>query len=278
MRLEKEVRFSYRQARRTAVKEIRKAEKVGMESCPKDLKNVIGDIKIAKTVDLGILEIPVDQIVGASVFEDKRLYSPDFLPAAAENSLYADQWNRIYLDYLSDEGWDSPISCFEFLGRFYVQDGKKRVSVLKAHGAAVTKAAVTRIMPVLTQDAEIVAYYEFLNDYKKTGLYQVAFTQPGSFANLQKLMGHSQDYVWNDNDRFRFLFHLPAVACALENAFEGRLHITPADAMVALMEAYSMNELGRMQPWDLTKLLQDSWVKLFKIADPDFEAAPIGAA
>ena len=278
MRLEKEVWFSYHQACAQAKKDIRKAERLGLENCPKELKHELETRKVANTVELGTIEIPVDQIVGIAALEEKNLYSPDFLPAASATSPYAEQWCQLYLDYLSDEGWHEPIRCFEFLGRFYVEDGKKRVSVLKANGATVTEAIVTRIMPVMVQDEEIEKYYAFLNDYEKTGLYQVIFTQPGTFAKLQAAMGHEADYVWQDSDRFRFMFNLPPVAYALNEAFHGRLNITAADAMVALLEECSFKELRRMQPWNLTKLLQDSWVKLYKIADPDFEAAPIGAA
>ncbi len=278
MRFEKEVWYRYQQVHGMAQKEARKAERMGIEKCPKELKHQLENKKIANTVELGIIEIPVDQIVGTAVFDEKNLYSPNFLPISSTNSPFAEQWCQLYLDYLSDKGWDSPIRCFEFLGRFYVQDGKKRVSVLKAHGATVTEAIVTRIMPVMTQDTEIVKYYEFLADYEKTGLYQVAFTQSDSFAKLQAAFGHEPDYVWNESDRFSFLFNLPPVAYALKDAFDGKLNITAADAMVALLEDHSFAELRKMLPWDLSKLLQNSWEKLYKILDPDFVAAPAGVA
>lgn len=278
MRFEKEVWYRYHQVHGMAKKEARKAEKMGLERCPKELKHQLENKKIANTVELGTVEIPVNQIVGTAVLDEKNLYSPNFLPISSTNSPYAEQWCQLYMDYLSDEGWDAPIHCFEFLGRFYVQDGKKRVSVLKAHGATVTEAIVTRIMPVMTQEPEIVKYYEFLADYEKTGLYQVAFTQSDSFAKLQAALGHEADYVWNDKDRFSFLFNLPPVAYALNDAFDGKLKITAADAMLALLEEHSFDELRKMQPWDLSNLLQNSWEKLYKILDPDFVAAPVGVA
>ena len=278
MRFEKEVWTRYYQVCSQAKKDIRKAERLGLENSPKLLKNELENRKVANTVELGTIEIPVRQIIGTATFDEKNLYSPDFLPIASADSPYAEQWCQLYMDYLSDKGWEGAIRCFEFLGRFYVQDGKKRVSVLKAHGATVTDAIVTRIMPVMEQDEEIEKYYDFLNNYEKTGLYQVAFSQPGSFDKLQRALGHNPDYKWNDSDRFSFLFNLPPVEYALEEAFNGHLNITAADAIVALLEEHPYNELRRMQPWNLTKLLQDCWVKLYKIVDPDFAAAPVGAA
>ena len=74
------------------------------------------------------------------------------------------------------------------------------------------------------------------------------------------------------------MFNLPPVAYSLNEAFGGKLNITAADAMVVLLEEYSLNDLRKMQPWNLTKLLQNSWVKLSKILDPDGAAVPAGAA
>lgn len=278
MRFEKEVWSRYHQVHAQAKKEARMAENNGFEKCPRELKNELESRKIANTVTLGTIVIPVNQIVGTSVFDEKNLYSPDYLPMASADSPFAEQWCQLYMEYLSDAGWYAPIRCFEFLGRFYVQDGKKRVSVLKAHGATVTEAIVTRILPVMTQEPEIVRYYEFLADYEKTGLYQVAFSQSGSFAKLQAALGYEADYVWKDSDRFSFLFNLSPVVYALKEAFNGKLNITAADAMVALLEEYSFNDLRRMYPWNLTKLLKESWLKLYKILDPDFAAAPSEAA
>lgn len=276
MGFEKEVWYRYHQVHAIAQKEARKAEKDGLECSPKQLKHVLENRELADNVELGTIEIPVDAIVGTANFDENDLYSPNFYPIASINSPYASGWCQIYLDYLTDKGWDNPIRCFEYLGRFYVQDGKKRVSVLKANGATVTEAIVTRIMPALSQDKEIVNYYKFLKNYEKSGLYQVALTNPDSFEKLQAAFGYKTDYVWDEGDRFHFLFNLIHVAYALQNAFRGNLNITAADAMVALLEDYTIAEIRKMQPWDLSKELQNSWVKLYKILDPDFEVTLAG--
>ena len=80
----------------------------------------------------------------------------------------------------------------------------------------------------------------------------------------------------NGRNNHSFLFNLIHVAYALQNAFHGNLNITAADAMVALLEDYTISEIRKMRPWDLSKELQNSWVKLYKILDPDFEVALAG--
>ena len=84
--------------------------------------------------------------------------------------------------------------------------------------------------------------------------------------------------MWTDQDRFSFLFNLLPVEYALRRAFHGHLNITAADALLVLREEYSYREIRKMKPWDLTNVIQNSWVKLYKIFDPDFDAVPVGPA
>lgn len=272
----KEVRACYSQVHSLAKRSVRNAEKKSEETYPRELKYDMDKTKIEDTIELGTIKIPVSQIIGTAAFDEKDLYSPEFMPVSSANSPFADQWCQLYMDYLTDKGWDSPIRCIEYLGRFYVQDGKKRVSVLKAHGAYTTEAIVTRIVPAASEDEATQRYNEFLKDYKITGLYQTAFTQPGGLAKLQTALGFEENHVWNDQDRFGFLFNLLPVEYALRRAFGGHLNITAADALLVLLEEYSYREIRKMQPWDLTKVFQNAWVKLYKVLDPNFEPSSVG--
>ena len=148
----REVRASYSQANHLAKRSVRRAERESSETCLQQLKY---DVDQTTGVELGIIEIPVSQVVGTAVFDEKDLYAPDFMPIASAGTPFAEQWCQLYMDYLTDKGWVSPIRCIEYLGRFYVQDGKKRVSVLKAHGAYTTEAIVTRIVPAASDDETV---------------------------------------------------------------------------------------------------------------------------
>lgn len=260
MQFEKEVQVRYSQVQALAKRSVRVAQKTGAAVSPRELKCDMSDVKVASVVELGTVEIPVESIIGTTVMNEKGVYSPDFMPIASVGSPYAAQWCRLYMDYLSDEGWYAPIRCIEFLGRFYVEDGKKRVSVLKAHGAYTTSAIVTRILPVKTEEKVIQNYYSFLQDYEKTGLYQTEFTMPDGFVKLQQALGHEKDYVWNDRDRFHFLFNLIPVAFAMGSTF-GQRNVSAADALVMLLENHSYQEIRKMQPWERSAALQNAWLK-----------------
>ena len=58
-----------------------------------------------------------------------------------------------------EEGIHDPIRCYEYLGHFYVQEGNKRVSVLKYFGADSIPATVIRIVPPYSEAPQIRMSY-----------------------------------------------------------------------------------------------------------------------
>ena len=266
MRFQTEVWERYSVSQNRAKRMVRR----GAEMTLPVFESVLEKTKVAGEVDLGVVEIPVNQIVGIVSDSDRENYASDFLPLPSIKSEYAENWTRLYLEHLSDAGLREPIRGYEYLGKFYVVDGKKRVSVLKDNGAAMVKAAVIRILPVESEEAEIQSYYEFLRTYEKTGLYQIAFTQPGAANAFLEALGFNPEYVWNESDRYSFLFYWYPFERALKMAFDGNLDITTADAASVLLKKHSYAELKKLPSWTLAELMQEAWVEMYKIADPDF--------
>lgn len=271
MRFETEAWDLYSVAQNKARRTVRKDIAKGVEAKLPVLESVLNQENVAREVDLGVVNIPVDQIVGVASDIDRDTYVADFLPIPSIQSEYAQKWAQIYLEHLSDSGLDEPIRCYEYLGAFYVIDGKKRVSVLKAHGEMMVKAHVVRIMPEYSEDPKIQAYFEFMQTYEKTGLYQIAFTQIGKAESFLKALGYDNDYVWNDTDRFGFIFNWYPFERALKLAFDGGLNISTADALFVLLKNHSYAELRQLPSWTLAELMQEAWVDMYRVADRDFE-------
>lgn len=269
MRFEKEAweRYSVyqNQAKRIARKN---SANVEMAALPL-LKTVLDTYNVAGETDLGVVKIPVKQIVGVVAEEDRDAYVSDFFPLPSVNSEFAEKWTMMFMENLSDAGLSNPIRCYEFLGKFYVVDGKKRVSAVKAQGTIMIDAQVTRILPVETDDPEIQSYYEFVKTYEKTGLYQIAFTQPGKADSFLKTMGYDPDHTWSEMDRYGFLFHWYPFDRALEVAFDNQLNITTADAVLVLLRNHSIAELRKLPSWVLAEMMQDVSDDLFKIGNCD---------
>lgn len=150
-------------------------------------------------------------------------------------------------------------------------DGKKRVSVLKYLKAPTACAHVTRILPALSEEKHIQIYYEFLESFKLTKLYQISFSQLGSFEKLQKAMGHTEGQVWTYEERKLVLQVLARVAPALDAAFGGYLNVTPADALLVLLEECSLKQIRKMTVSVITDRIQRNWKKLYSICHPDIE-------
>lgn len=199
------------------------------------LESVIGSREIVQRIDLGLTRIPVNQIAGiVSGSEDCCGFSR--------------------------------LRCREFLGKFYICGSSKQISLLQTSGAMMTTACVTRLIPAYSEEKEIKAYYEFLSYYPLLEMYQIQFTQPGFFEKFQNALGHDVDYVWTPADRSRFLMNWYVIESAFYNAFDRKINITPADALVVILENHTFSQIKTMPAWLLSRVFQASWRKLHALS------------
>ena len=124
---------------------------------PQVLDEILSEAMTAGQVELGVLEIPTEQITGTKTAGRRTAFSAGFMPLMDPDTEFAAKWIDLCEAHLGDEGIRDPIRCFEYLGRFYVQEGNKRVSVLKSYGAPTVPAYVIRLIPVWSQEPEIAA-------------------------------------------------------------------------------------------------------------------------
>ncbi|MFR7796915.1 MAG: hypothetical protein ACLU37_01005 [Collinsella sp.] len=69
-------------------------------------------------------------VVGTVTKGRQSAFSCNFMPLLPFNTEFARKWSNLY-DIQVTEGYRDPIIVTEFMHRFYVQEGNKRVSVLK---------------------------------------------------------------------------------------------------------------------------------------------------
>lgn len=167
---------------------------------------------------LGVVEVPSELIVGTCNQLRRTSFSPGFYPLLEEDSEFAHKWMSLCQAHL-DEGIRDPIKAVEYLNRFYVVEGHKRVSVLKYFGAITIPAVVTRLLPRPSDDPEITAYYEFLNFYQMTGLNFLVFKRPGEYRELMEAMGRPSREAWSAEEihSFRSFYYMFRDACLREN-------------------------------------------------------------
>jgi hypothetical protein len=97
-------------------------------------------------VDLGLLEVPLDRIVGSlgRVQEFNRAFLP------REEAL-RDRWRKIW--ELADEGGFPPVELFKVGEVYFVADGHHRVSVLRSMGAPAVEAHVKEFLTRVPLDS-----------------------------------------------------------------------------------------------------------------------------
>lgn len=264
MRFEQEVRDQYLTFSSMGNRVAAKLPLYVKQPLLQDLCDLLGSSKVSRAESLGVVEIPVNKIVGIASICGKDSYTVDFLPLESPSSRFAETWCNIYLDYLNDRKI-TPITCYEYLGHFYVIDGKKRVSVMKCNGAPVVAANVIRVLPSDENSAESIQYYSFLESYKKTGLYQVALGSKYTFEDLQKAMGHDKDYQWTNQDRHFMLFTLCSVEYGLKMSKLNHLAFSPIDAFMLLVENHSYQVASRMSSWQMAKYFKANKEKLYAL-------------
>ena len=270
MSIQLEAASQYASAQKLGRKAQKEWSKQGKEPYLPALDDILDESTIDRQVDLGIIEIPLEKIVGTKTSGRTVSFAPNFMPILPPETEFGVKWRKLCAAHLSEQGIDDPIHCYEYLGQFYVQEGNKRVSVLKSYGAFSIRGRVTRLIPILTEEDAIQRYYEFLEYYPLTKLYQIYFTRSGSFAKLQSALGHSPDYVWTDDDRRRFLSSFFYFDLALQRVMDKPTPITPADALLVFLRIYPFSTIKQSSTDQLTKMLQKLWpdVRVLQQEDP----------
>ena len=256
--MNQEATNEYNEALRKGQKEYKERVAAGKEPYPLVLDELRQENPSDIVQDVGLVEIPAERIVGTKSAGRISAFTASFRPLLDNQSEFAAKWIILCQAHLGDTGITDPIQCFEYLGNFYVQEGNKRVSVLRHFDAPRIPGYVKRILPPVSDDPRIKAYYEFLEFYKKTRLYEVQFRRPGDYAKLLAFMEKDPEAIWTEEERrtFRAYYHyfMEAFLAQKDNT-----DILPEEALLLWLELYSFRDLGQLTGAQLKKTLTDLW-------------------
>ena len=223
------------------------------------LDEVLDESMVVGRAEIGLVNIPSEQIVGVKSVGRRSALAGNFMPLLDTDSEFATKWITLCEAHLSDEGLRDPIKCCEYMGRFYVQEGNKRVSVLKSYHAPTIPGIVTRIVPEFSDDPAVQIYYEFMDFYRLAGLYQLNFSHSGSFAKLQAALGFAPKHVWTDEERRSFLSGYYYFKSAFDKLNVNKLAVTAADALLVWLQVFSFSDIKNQGPQELQKNLSTVW-------------------
>lgn len=208
---------------------------------------------------LGEMNVPARFIVGTMTRARAVSFSADFMPLLNERSEFAAKWRNVCEYHLSDTGITEAPKAYEYLGKFYIIEGNKRVSVLKSYGAVFIALDVIRLLPEKKKKREIEAYYEFLNFYEQSKLYSLQFSKKEYYYRFNKLAGFSRDHKWTRQEQIAVAGFLDRLEPLLQ---KHDISTDRCDCMVDLMSIYGYDGLLSMKDKDLSKAVSENKIRL----------------
>jgi len=249
----------YAKALRMGQKETRELRAAGRDPYPRVLDELLPQLSSCAAQELGVQDVPADRIVGVRYAGRTDAFSAGFYPLLDEGSEFAFKWIALCDAHLSETGIRDPILCYEYLGDFYVQEGNKRVSVLKYFGAPRIPARIRRILPPRSDEPRIRAYYEFLDFYERTRLYDVQFRKPGSYARLLACLDADPAHVWTEQEQRAFSSRYHRFKTAFLQV-AGRSPALPAEeALLVWLQVHGWQEIAALSDKDLRQSLTELW-------------------
>ena len=207
---------------------------------------------------LGLVQIPIDQIVGTKTVGRSSSFAGNFMPILRESTEFAAKWISLSISHV-EQGIRDPIKAYEYMNRFYVEEGNKRVSVMKFFGAVSIPGNVTRIIPKRTEEKENKIYYEFLDFYQAAPVNYIWFSKEGSFRKLQEAVGKKPGEVWSEDELLQFSSIYTRFMAEYQAKGGNKLKITPGDAFLSFITLYGYEEIDHKTTTEMQKLVSKSW-------------------
>ena len=258
----------YKKAQKMGQRSFRACVSKGQYPYLQVLDDILENTELDSTQPLGVVNIPLDAIVGTKTEGRKTAFARNFMPLLGDRTEFAVKWSALCESQM-EEGIRDPIEAVEFLNRFYVVEGNKRVSVMKYFGAGSIPGNVTRYIPKRNGSKEVNIYYEFLDFYKLTQINQLWFTEEGRFAKFVAAAGKAPGERWSDDDKSMLTSIYYRFRSVFVQRGGDRLPITPADGLLAVMGVYPYRQLCGMSMPELQQAVERAWSEVLVLTRPD---------
>lgn len=248
--------LTYLEAQKRGKKEHKKCLTLGRFPYLPVLDEILTQQNILTEQNLGLVNIPLEHVVGTSTRGRTYAFAANFMPILDEGSEFASKWEAL-AEAQVNEGIRDPIKVYEFMNRFYVVEGNKRVSVLKFYGADKIAAYVTRKIPAPSEDLDVKLYYEFMKFYEATGFNTIEFTRLGKANKLLERVGAPTPWDEKTKEDFRSVHF--RFSKAYEQCGGSRLPITVGDALATFLKVYGYEKVLNMTHQDFATYVSKCW-------------------
>ena len=220
------------------------------------LDDILSKEEVQTEQNMGLIQIPLDFVVGTSTMGRTFSFAANFMPILRENTEFAVKWANLS-DAQVNEGIRDPIIAYEYMNRYYVVEGNKRVSVLKYFKADSIVANVTRKIPKYSEDEDVKIYYEYMKFNEITGLFNIEFSKLGLAEQLLELTGCTTR--WDPEIRSEFNSLYLHFGKAYEFRGGKKLPITVGDALTAFLNVYGYKEALAMSDEEMNTNVVKCW-------------------
>ena len=233
------------------------------------LDEILSHADIECEVNLGVINIPLNQVVGTSTVGRTQAFASNFMPLLDYGSEFSAKWSHL-VDAQIEEGIHDAVKVYEYMNKYYVIEGNKRVSVLKYFNSPTIAAEVTRKVPKRNDDLENRIYYEFMDFYKLTKINYIQFSKLGSFTKLLTATGKNTTDEWSDDECMAFSsFHIAFYKAFKEKGGNKLNNITCGDALLFYLSLYPYEEAKEMSSSKIKTNLDKIWSEILLLGEDD---------
>lgn len=259
---------AYQAANKLAQKAYRSAMNKGEYPYLSALDDFLPYERTAGEKYIGVIEIPLYLVAGTKTAGRQNSFANNFMPLLEVETEFAYKWSDLYDSQLA-EGIRDPIVAYEYMHRFYVMEGNKRVSVLKSLDAAKISAKVTRIIPKKTDDIENKIYYEFMDFYDDAKIYDIWFSKEGSYAKLYHIYGYQPGESWTEDSRSALRSEFLTFRRIYKAKGGDKIPITSGDAFLAYIEIFPAWQLQSGSEDEIKRNLTKMWDEFVTLGQND---------
>ncbi|WP_091206224.1 BMP family ABC transporter substrate-binding protein [Oribacterium sp. WCC10] len=239
------------------------------------LDDIISQSVITAENRMGVMEIPISAIAGTKTRGRQESFATNFMPILSPKTEFAMKWGILY-DAAVDQGIRDAILVYEYMNRFYVQEGNKRVSVSKYNGAVSIVADVIRLMPERNGTKENNIYYEFVEFFKAAGFYGIRFSEEGQYQKLCDVLGLPMSRPWDSDTRKSVKSAFDRFSDIFDRKGGNRLEVTRGDAFLLYLKVYGLYNIQDVSNTAIESNLDQIWREFLKnpddvslVKDPD---------
>ena len=248
----------YKDALKKGQKEKKNCMNEGIDPYLPALDEFISSDKVITEVNMGVMQVPAEWIVGTKTASRANAFARNFMPLLGPETEFGMKWESLCQSHV-EEGIRDSVKAYEYMNRYYILEGNKRVSVLKFFDAVTIPTEVIRVLPVKDGSKEVEIYYEMIDFFELSKINYLEFSDWGCYRQIQELMGKASDEVWTDEERSQFKTAFYNLKKAFQELQGENVNVTASDAMLTYLKIYGFEDLNSKSNEQIKQSLLKIW-------------------